>query len=279
MHHNEYNWYSTNSTKRYQRTLGGQPPRATQFSDEGRFPLGSFSDPENVEMRKKIIESVSENTLIEWVEHQKGMRDKCLLRKRQLGIKQPDEDERYRTYPEKRFMTEDDLENDTQGASDASQPSRNDRNDYDRSKYVLIRKVNPIPTTSAQPSPRSAADSDQIYVDDSQPSTTQARLIVSGKENHRDRQVTSSNGHLKKSRNGSAPAELSTRKPVTAERATTLKVTVPSSSSNAVEECILNKYGHCFVPGICPFSHNGVVKNIAGIQKKDRRTCLAAEAS
>ena len=98
MHHNEYNWYSTSefsqfyserksrkivadSTKRYQRTLGGQPPRATQFSDEGRFPLGSFSDPENVEMRKKIIESVSENTLIEWVEHQKGLRDKCLLRK------------------------------------------------------------------------------------------------------------------------------------------------------------------------------------------------------
>lgn len=255
MQHNEYNWYSTNSAKRYQRIIIQHQARPSQFSDDGRYPLGSASDPENVEMRRQIIQSVSEETLKEWDDYRKNMRDKCLLRKRQMGSRHEEVDERFRTYPVKKSMIEEDLENDTHG-SDASQQGRND---YDRSKYVLIRKTNPVTTTTAHDSPLSTAENDQIFVDDREPSASQVRWVVSGKEELEEKQVTSTDSHYQKPKQiVTSPDKKS--KIGTSEKTQTLIVTIPSTT----EECILNKYGHCFAPAICPFAHNGVVRKIEG---------------
>lgn len=251
-----YNWYSTSSQQRFKRTIINEP-KITQFSDKGRFPLGSASHPDNVEMRDRLIESVSEETLQKWVDYNTELRQKCSLRKRQLGIKQEEIDETLRTYPKKTYVIEDDLEN----GSDGSQQSRMD---YDRSKYVLIRKVNPIHTTTSilPPPVVGSVSSDQIFVDDSQPSTSNVRWVVSGKENNAEKQVTSADSSLHSTRVATSSQESSPRKVIngTVENRSTLIVTIPSSSTNVVQECILNKYGHCFAPTVCPFAHNGVVR-------------------
>ncbi|EGT32561.1 hypothetical protein CAEBREN_11059 [Caenorhabditis brenneri] len=251
-----YNWYSTSSQQRFKRTIINEP-KITQFSDEGRFLLGSASHPENVEMRDRLIESVAEETLQKWVDYHAEMRRKCSLRKRQLGIEQEEIDEKLRTYPRKTYVIEDDLDNN----SDGSQQSRMD---YDRSKYVLIRKLNPTPTTSSilPPPVVESVSSDQIFVDDSQPSTSNVRWVVSGKENNAEKHATSIDSSLHSTRVATSSQESSPRKVAngTVENRSTLIVTVPSSSTNVVQECILNKYGHCFAPKVCPFAHNGVVR-------------------
>ncbi|ULU11909.1 hypothetical protein L5515_001427 [Caenorhabditis briggsae] len=264
MHHNEYNWYSTNTTNRFQRMIVRERPYPQQYSDEGRYPLGRTTDPESLKMRSQLTTPLQEKTLQKWAAHQKEMADQCLLRKRQLGLRHEDSDPSWRTYPEKRTTYEED-DHETQGGSDASQPSWNE---YDRSKYVLNRKVNPPSVTHSHSSPHSTADSDQIFVDDSQPSTTQMRWVVSGKENN-DKHVSSSDNNTSNSSETTASSPdiqrpLRKSVSVTTDRGPTLIVTVPSVSENGVEECILNKYGHCFAPTICPFSHNGSVKSTKG---------------
>lgn len=251
-----YNWYSTSSQQRFKRTIINEP-RITQFSDKGRHPLGSASDPENAELRDRIVESVTEETLHKWVDFQTDMREKCSLRKRQLGMELEEIDEKLRTYPKKKYVIEDDLDN----GSDGSQQSRVD---YDRSKYVLIRKANPTPSTSSSLPPPvvESVSSDQIFVDDSQPTTSSVRWIVSGKENNADKQVSSTDGSLQITRVATSSQENLPRKVVngTIEKKATLIVTIPSSSANVNQECILHKYGHCFAPTVCPFAHNGVVR-------------------
>ncbi|CAP31248.2 Protein CBG12174 [Caenorhabditis briggsae] len=293
MHHNEYNWYSTSkystvinplinifsdTTNRFQRMIVRERPYPQQYSDEGRYPLGRTTDPESLKMRSQLTTPLQEKTLQKWAAHQKEMADQCLLRKRQLGLRHEDSDPSWRTYPEKRTTYEED-DHETQGGSDASQPSWNE---YDRSKYVLNRKVNPPSVTHSHSSPHSTADSDQIFVDgekvennlkvgifkisDSQPSTTQMRWVVSGKENN-DKHVSSSDNNTSNSSETTASSPdrpLRKSVSVTTDRGPTLIVTVPSVSENGVEECILNKYGHCFAPTICPFSHNGSVKSTKG---------------
>uniref|UniRef100_A0A1I7TJX4 C3H1-type domain-containing protein n=1 Tax=Caenorhabditis tropicalis TaxID=1561998 RepID=A0A1I7TJX4_9PELO len=265
-----YNWYSTNSHKQYLRTHRPQP-RLTQYSDEGRYPLGSASDPDNSQLRDQIIETVSEETLRKWVDFQTEMRDKCSLRKRQLGMKHERVDERLRTYPKKKCATENDQDNETQEASDESQPSRID---YDRSKYVLNRKINKPSTNPYANQPTTeTVSSDHIFIDVSQPSATNVRLVVSGKENFAEKQVTTSDNRYQVTRVPVSVNEAFERKNVNgiSEAGSTLLVTVPASSVLPTQECVLNKYGHCFAPTKCPFSHIGTIKKNGG--KSVSNTC------
>lgn len=264
MHQNDYNWYSTNSTNRFQRAIPAEYPRLEQYSDEGRYVLGNSIDNESA--RKSFIMSVPEGTVEKWTQYRKEMKDKCFLGKRQMGLRHDDSDTTLRTFPEKKFAYDEDYDHDIQEGSDGSQPSWNE---YDRSKYVLNRKVIPVSATTFQASPHSTVETDQIFVDDRQPSTTIARMIISGKENHSHKHVISSesgsgNSSIDMLPDSTVQKPLRKSKNVTTGMGSTLIVTVQSNPDHEIEECILNKYGHCFAPTICPFAHNGVVRKVQG---------------
>lgn len=263
MHQNDYNWYSTNSSNRFQRTIPAGYPRLEQYSDEGRYVLGKSIDNESA--RKEFIMSVPEETVEKWADYRREMKEKCLLGKRQLGSLHDESDTTLRTYPEKTFHYED-YDNEQQEGSD--EPSWNE---YNRSKYVLNRKVPSVSAATSQASPHSTVETDQIFVDDRQPSTSQqARMVISGKENRSHKHVTSSDsGSLHSGMSNVLPDSTVQRplresKTVTTEKGSTLIVTVRSTPDREIQECILNKYGHCFAPTLCPFAHNGVVRKVQG---------------
>ncbi|CCD65146.1 C3H1-type domain-containing protein [Caenorhabditis elegans] len=253
MYHHGFHYYSTNNSHSYSRTRN--PPKSWNL---GPHELGSSTDPENRAMQESIINSVSEQTLQSWIDFREEINKKNLLLRNKLKIPSEKIDDKYHTFPEKKQSDYADAE--IYAGSDASQPSRNE---YDRSKYVLNRKVRCAPTeiiTDSSQSPGASPSSDQIFIDDSQPSTTKRRWVISEPDDNSDKHVSSSENHQQREKIIS-PTEKTLQKSTSSNSSPTLKlfVTVPSSSN---QECILHKYGHCIAPQICPFAHDGVVRKL-----------------
>uniref|UniRef100_A0A8R1I7I2 Uncharacterized protein n=1 Tax=Caenorhabditis japonica TaxID=281687 RepID=A0A8R1I7I2_CAEJA len=232
-----YNWYSTNSLKRYH----AKNDRPTQYSDEGRVPLGSASDAENLQMRHKMLESVGEETLELWESYRKEMREKSLLAQHQLGLPVEEPSENLRTYPTKRHNFEE-FEAEMGANSDTSTANAKTGQfgAYDRSKYVLNRKVNPLPVSTSSTTSTSAS--------------ARTPEPISGI-------LFRINTLTKNTLTCFQPAEKPLLTPATSSTKSPPQTdaTTSSTPSSPIRECTLNKYGHCLDPAACEFAHNGAL--------------------
>uniref|UniRef100_A0A1I7UFZ2 C3H1-type domain-containing protein n=1 Tax=Caenorhabditis tropicalis TaxID=1561998 RepID=A0A1I7UFZ2_9PELO len=338
-----HHWYASH----VQRPVKTWAPR--DFSDEGRFRLGSVTDPENMGFQQKLLESVSEETKRSWEQYRNEMRNKGSLRKRQLMMPQETVDKNWRTFP-KKSVEEIDLE-DEEPSSQPSQSQDDLQKRIDNAESALKEtSVNKEVTDTQMPEEPVAIEEN---TSESSPQPIESNRGGSVKGIVSTDQSTSSDKHVETEKNVKIEEPKETEKtdnpqisPNEKNEETTkniesdvkvsevTKPSVPSTSasisqagepttklidesanqesshviqidnsqpsvvseatsmddcekpgesddpgisedlnprkeSSETSECVLNKYGHCIAPSICPFAHCGVV------QKKKRKLVVS----